>query len=70
MIWGQRPETCREYSCNEDFKLQVVVREGFSGIVDLARKATSAYIPKETYVQVPLLSENEASTASPAEKKV
>lgn len=57
-IWEKRPEACREYSCNDDFKLQVVLREGYTGIVDLARKATTAYIPKETYIKVPLISED------------
>ena len=54
-IWEKRPETCREYTCNEDFKLQVVLREGFSGLVDLVRKASVAYIPQETYVSIPAL---------------
>lgn len=55
-IWKDRPETCREYSCNHDFMLQVAVREGFTNIADLARKAAVSYIPRETYVQVPLIS--------------
>ncbi len=54
-IWENRPETCREYSCNNDFMLQVAVREGFTDIADLARKASVSYIPKETFVQVPLI---------------
>jgi Fe-S-cluster containining protein len=58
-IWDERPETCREYTCNDDFKLQVVLREGFHGIADLARKAASAYIPRETYVRVPALGEEQ-----------
>lgn len=61
-IWERRPETCREYTCNDDFKLQVVVREGFNGIVDLARKATEAYIPKETYISVPVIAEDDSDT--------
>jgi hypothetical protein len=63
-IWERRPETCREYACNNDFKLQVAVREGFSNIVDLARKSSVAYIPKETYIKVPMMSEDEAVAAS------
>lgn len=59
-IWERRPETCREYACNDDFKLQVVVREGFNGIANLARRATSAYIPRETFVKVPLIALEEA----------
>ncbi|NIQ08463.1 MAG: YkgJ family cysteine cluster protein [Gammaproteobacteria bacterium] len=56
-IWEDRPETCREYSCNTDFLLQVAIREGFTNIVDLARKASVSYIPKETYIKVPLIQE-------------
>ncbi len=58
--WEERPEACREYACNEDFKLQVVIHEGFNGIADLARKTSTAYIPKETYIKVPLISEGNA----------
>lgn len=56
-IWDKRPETCREYTCNSDFKLQIVLREGFTNIVDLARKTTTAYIPKETFITIPMLTE-------------
>ncbi|MGD8999364.1 MAG: YkgJ family cysteine cluster protein [Granulosicoccaceae bacterium] len=54
-IWETRPETCREYDCNSDFLLQVVLREGFSNIADVARKAATAYIPKESYVKIPMI---------------
>lgn len=54
-IWESRPETCREYSCNEDFMLQVALREEFASIVELARRAATAYIPKETYIKVPAI---------------
>ena len=63
-IWQDRPETCREYTCNTDFMLQVAIREGFTNIVDLARKAATAYIPKETYVQVPTTSGTEAAEST------
>ena len=63
-IWSMRPETCREYACNNDFKLQVAVREEFSNIVELARKAAVAYIPRETFIKVPMISEDEAIAAS------
>lgn len=52
-IWDRRPATCRDYSCNNDFLLQVAVREGFADIADLVRKAATTYIPAEQYVQVP-----------------
>lgn len=54
-IWKRRPEVCREYDCNGDFLLQVALKEGFTDIADLAKKARAAYIPKECYVRVPLL---------------
>ena len=53
-IWEQRPETCREYDCNGDFLLQVALREPFENIADLAQRASTAYIPKECYLRVPL----------------
>jgi len=53
-IWEQRPEICREYDCNSDFMLQIVLREGFTNIADVAVKAAKAYIPKETYLKIPL----------------
>jgi hypothetical protein len=52
-IWGERPQVCRQYSCNRDFLLQVAVREEFSDIVELIDKATTADIPEEQYVKVP-----------------
>lgn len=63
-IWENRPETCREYTCNSDFKLQIVLREGFTSIVDLARKTTTAYIPKETFITIPLLAEESMMEAA------
>lgn len=66
-IWESRPETCREYSCNNDFMLQVAVREGFTNIADLARKASVSYIPRETYVQVPLTSGDSGADSSDSE---
>lgn len=53
--WEKRAKTCREYECNSDFLLQVVLREGFINIAELARAAARAYIPKETYRYVPML---------------
>ncbi|MBI5496366.1 MAG: YkgJ family cysteine cluster protein [Deltaproteobacteria bacterium] len=32
LIWEQRPAVCRTYECNTDPLLQVVLREGFSGL--------------------------------------
>jgi uncharacterized protein len=53
--WGKRSKTCREYHCNADFLLQVVLREGFVNIAELARAAARISIPKETYQYVPML---------------
>lgn len=57
-IWEDRPITCREYECNSDFLLQVVLREGFESIVKTARSAASAYIPRESYITIPLKKSN------------
>lgn len=58
-IWDERPQTCREYSCNNDFLLQVAIRQEFSSIVDLVEKASTAYIPKETYIKIPTAPEDD-----------
>ncbi len=56
-IWDERPRVCRGYDCNGDFLLQVAVRHRFRNIAELVKIAATAYIPKETYIQV--LSERE-----------
>lgn len=53
--WDKRSKVCREYECNSDFLLQVVIREGFVNIADLAKASTRVFIPKETYRYVPML---------------
>jgi len=53
--WDKRPKVCREYECNSDFMLQVVLREGFSNIAHLSKAAANAYIPKETYIKIPVI---------------
>lgn len=63
-IWETRPQTCREYDCNSDFLLQVVLREGFTNIADIARKSATAYIPKETYLRIPVLEQKPEDSAS------
>jgi Fe-S-cluster containining protein len=52
-IWDVRSRTCRGYSCNGDFLLQVAVRNPFKNIAELVKMATTAYIPKETYISIP-----------------
>ncbi len=53
--WKNRPKVCREYECNSDFLLQIVLRKGFSNIVNLAKAAVNAYIPKENYIKIPAI---------------
>jgi hypothetical protein len=55
--WKNRPKVCREYTCNSDFMLQVVLQEGFVNIAELAKVAARAFIPKETYRYVPTLND-------------
>jgi len=51
--WEKRSRACRSYDCNGDFLLQVAVRNQFRNIAELVRLATTAYIPQDTYIQVP-----------------
>lgn len=57
-IWRNRPKVCREYSCNTDHLLQVALRDSFTSIVDLVKKAQSIFIPKETYIRIPCCGED------------
>lgn len=36
-IWEERPRVCRQYDCNDDPLLQVVLRDGFRSLVSAAR---------------------------------
>jgi hypothetical protein len=54
-IWKNRPRVCREYECNSDFLLQVAVRKGFTSIGKLAKDSLKIFVPKETYIRIPLL---------------
>lgn len=51
-IWNERPRVCRAYDCNDDFLLQVALREEFHNVADLLRASSRAYIPRETYIRV------------------
>lgn len=51
--WENRPEVCREYSCNNDPLLQTVLTEGFTNIADIAKKALNKVIPKNCYISIP-----------------
>ena len=35
--WERRPAQCREYDCNEDPRLQIVLRDGFTSLTDLVK---------------------------------
>ena len=39
--WETRPRACREYNCNEDPLLQVVLRDGFTSLTDLVQADTN-----------------------------
>lgn len=54
-IWAKRSRVCRGYTCNNDFLLQVAVRNKFKNIAELVKLASTAYIPKEAYIQIPQL---------------
>lgn len=56
--WDKRPKVCCEYECNSDFLLQVVLREGFTNIASLAKAASKAYIPKESYLKIPMIDDH------------
>jgi len=34
-IWESRPQVCRDYDCNSDELLQVVIRHGFKSLTDV-----------------------------------
>ena len=54
----KRPRVCREYECNTDYLLQVALRNGFYSLGRLVKEANTAFIPKETFIQVPLRSKS------------
>jgi len=53
--WETRPETCREYMCNGDPNLQIVLRYGITNIAEVAKRAATEYINTETYIKIPYL---------------
>lgn len=54
-IWEKRPESCKEYHCNGDPNLQVVLRYGVSNIAEVARRSATEYIDPDTYIEIPCL---------------
>lgn len=59
--WATRPRVCRQYSCNEDPLLQVVLVRGFTTLKNLVQASESVQLPKAQRRQIPYLSDN-AST--------
>lgn len=49
-IWDKRPRICRAYDCNHDPSLQVVLREGYRSLTQLA---FSDAPPKSEWRRVP-----------------
>ncbi len=66
-IWERRPRVCREYSCNPDPLLQVVLQQGFQSLAALLRACATADIRRESYRHIPCRGEPEpgADMASP-----
>lgn len=58
-IWDKRPSACRGYDCNHDDFLQVVLKEGFKSLKQVV--TSQAFIPKECYVQIPVISISDES---------
>ena len=52
-IWSRRPAICRAYECNSDDLLQVAVHEGVTSLVQLVKRAETAWIPPGKRVWVP-----------------
>jgi len=52
-IWSERSRVCRGYDCNNDFLLQVAVRNKFKNLAELVKLSVTVYIPKETYIRIP-----------------
>lgn len=52
-VWENRPELCRAYSCNTDPLLQVAVRENWTDVVDLARRAQEQRYVRVEQIRVP-----------------
>lgn len=65
-IWERRPRVCREYSCNPDPLLQVVLQRGFQSLAALLRASATTCIPDESHRHIPCRGEtgSGADTAS------
>lgn len=45
-IWDQRPRVCRQYDCNTDENLQIVLRNGFKSLIQLVTAEVDDKAPK------------------------
>lgn len=54
-IWEKRPRVCREYSCNPDPLLQVVLKKGFQSLAQLLRQASNTFVPDHQQQQIPYI---------------
>lgn len=63
-IWERRPRVCREYSCNPDPLLQVVLRQGFTSLAALLRASAKSVISRESNRHIPYLGETPSGTAT------
>jgi hypothetical protein len=59
-IWKERPRVCREYDCNHDELLTVVLESGFTSLARLVQDARR--VRKTAGVRVPLRSRNRGMT--------
>lgn len=53
--WVNRPRVCREYSCNTDPLLQVVLQHGFTTLANLLRTSAKVVIPAAAHRFIPYL---------------
>lgn len=50
-VWEGAPAICRAYDCSTDPLLQIVLREGFSSLVQLV--GSRRVVPKEEWITIP-----------------
>lgn len=51
--WENRPTVCRQYNCNDDPLLQVVIRSKGKGIADWMKESVQVIIDKKDYIYIP-----------------
>lgn len=50
-MWERAPAICRAYDCNADPLLQIVLREGFTSLVQLVTSRRT--VPREEWICIP-----------------